>query len=302
MPVIQCPMTDCPYATEDVDVAIAAALLVIHNNVHIAAPPTAVCSSKQRAPKIERPKISSGSSEETWNSFAIRWSMFTSGTMLTDAEKVQHLFQCCDEDLGDAILKGHSSAVSGTEQALLAVMKQMAVIPVAICVRRAEFLATKQDHGEKVRIFFARVKGKAATCAYIVTCSSEICTQVIDFTDIMVKDVLIAGLVDEEIRKEVLGWADLDSKSLKETVSFIEAKEMARNALAKQPITAGVSSYKTKAKHETKLKVKVSCKDCSADIERYVWNKRQGKMIECNLCLRCWKKANPRKGKGIKEE
>ena len=52
-----------------------------------------------------------------------------------------------------------------------------------------------------------------------------------DFTDIIVKDVLVAGLVDEDIKKDVLGWSELDTKDVNETVAFIESKEMARDAL-----------------------------------------------------------------------
>ena len=37
---------------------------------------------------------------------------------------------------------------------------------------------------------------------------------------------------------------------------------------------------------------------CHIEINRYVWNKRQGKTIEVTLYFPCWKKANPRKEKG----
>ena len=301
MPIIQCPMAECPYRTDDVDAAVAAALLVIHNNVHLSAPRTSDASARQRAPKIERPRISAGSSEETWNTFSTRWTMFKQSTRLTGAESVQHLFHCCDEDLGDAILKGHPDAVTGTEDGLLQIIKQMAVIPVAICVRRAELLATKQDHGENARTFYAKVKGKASTCSYSINCSSETCTQLIDFTNVMVKDVVISGLVDEEVKKDVLGWPDLDEKSLEETISFIEAKEMARDALSKGPISAGISSYK-KGKAETKSATKSTCKLCKSEIEKFVWNKRQKKMIECTLCLLCWRKSNPKRERAPKDD
>ena len=58
------------------------------------------------------------------------------------------------------------------------------------------------------------MKGKAATCSYSIVCSGEGCTQANDFTDIMVKDVVISGLADEDVKKEVLGWSDLDNKTL----------------------------------------------------------------------------------------
>lgn len=301
MPVIQCPIAECPYRTEDVDAAIAAALLVIHNNVHVSAPTNANAATRQRAPKIERPKLSAGSSEETWNTFITRWSMFKRSTALAAAESVQQLFHCCDEDLGDALLKGHPDAVAGNEANLLSKIKKLAVIPVAICVRRAELLTTKQDHGENARAFYSKVKGKAATCSYSVDCSSGTCTQVIDFTNIMVKDVIIAGLADEDVKKDVLGWSDLDDRSLEETITFIEAKEMARDALNKGSIAAGLSSYK-KAQSEAKTTPKVQCKSCKAQIDKLVWSKRQKRMIECTLCMPCWKKSNPRRGKPPSED
>ena len=300
MPVIQCPIAECTYRTEDVEVAIAAALLVIHNNVHIAAPPNVQAAIRQRAPKIERPRISAGSSEETWNTFNTRWAMFKRGTELAGAECVQHLFHCCEEDLGDAILKGHPDAVGGSEDQLLVIIKQMAVIPVAICVRRAELLSTNQDHGENARAFYAKVKGKAATCSYSLQCSSGTCTQMNDFTDVMVKDVVITGLADEEVKRDVLGWSDLDDKSLEETVNFIEAKEMARDAMKKGPIAAGISSYKKAVAGESKASTKTLCNLCKTEIEKFVWSKRQKKTVECTLCYPCWRKNNPKRGKGSK--
>ena len=35
--------------------------------------------------------------------------------------------------------------------------------------------------------------------------------------------------MDDDVKMEVLGWVDLDKKSLEETVAFVEAKEMARD-------------------------------------------------------------------------
>ena len=270
---------------------MAAVLLTIHNNEHLAAPRNSETAVRQRAPKIDRPKISAGSSEETWNTFITRWAMFKRSTGMAGADTVQQLFHCCDEDLGDSILKGHPDAINQDEDCLLHKIKQMAVIPVAISVRRADLLNTKQDHGENVRSLYAKVKGKAATCSYSIVCTSETCTQAIDFTNVMVKDVVISGLVDEEIKKEVLGWSDLDEKSIEETITFIEAKEMARDALSKAPIAAGVSSYKKLGTAtDKKPATKVQCKICKSEIEKLVWNRRQQKMIERTHCLSCWKK------------
>ena len=64
----------------------------------------------------------------------------------------------------------------------------MALIPVAISVCRADVLHAKEDQGENLRVFYAKVGGRAATCSYLVKCTSDLCSQVIDFTNIIVKD------------------------------------------------------------------------------------------------------------------
>ena len=247
MPIIHCPIDGCNYQTEDVDASVLAPLLEIHKIAHSTpAPPAAARETRQRPPKIALPKISEGCSEEAWNSWHTRWEMFKRGTILTEDEKVQQLFQCCDESLGDAILRGHPSAVTGDEKTLLAVMKKLAVIPVPRVVRRNDVLKLKQDHGEKTRSFAARVRGKAATCGYKQVCCGTGCNVETDFTEIILKDVLIAGLVDEEIKKEVLGWSEVDEKTVEETLTFIEGKEMARDAMNSGDSAAPISLYKSR--------------------------------------------------------
>jgi hypothetical protein len=54
MPAINCPIDGCPFVTDDVDASIAAALLMVHNNVHTAAAPE---TARQKAPKINRPTV-----------------------------------------------------------------------------------------------------------------------------------------------------------------------------------------------------------------------------------------------------
>lgn len=162
MPNVHCSFPNCEYETGELTAELALELLRLHKPAHDAATANsnAERTTKQKAPKIDRPKISDGSSEETWNAFSARWSMFTRGTHLTPDEKVQQLFQCCDDHLGDAILRGQPEAVNGDEATLLRVIKTFAVVPVARVVRRTEVLALKQDHGESTRNFLARIKGK----------------------------------------------------------------------------------------------------------------------------------------------
>lgn len=45
--------------------------------------------------------------------------------------------------------------------------------------------------------------------------------------------MLITGLIDGGVQKEVLGGADLDSKDGKETATLIKTKEIVHDALMK---------------------------------------------------------------------
>ena len=286
MPVIECPLQSCTYKTPDVDASVAASLLIIHNNVHINAN-----SSKLKPPKMDRPRIGRDCSEEGWNIFRQKWTIFKDSMELTEVEKSRQLYQCCEEDLGDAILRGHEDIVNLNEQELLKMIKQLAVVPVSVVVRRTDFLSTKQDLTENTRSFAARLKGKASTCLYTCKCPKDGCNQIIDFTDIILKDVMVTGLADEDIRKEVLGWENLDEKNVNETIGFIEGKEMARDAMSKPAVTASIFSYKSLNKTTQKPSSKITCSICDKSTDKFVWSNKNKRYIECSACKQCWIKS-----------
>ena len=71
MPAIRCPIEGCTYQTDDVDAAIAAALLTVHGSEHkYESPSTSI--KKEKPPKLDRPHIGLDSSEETWIAFITR--------------------------------------------------------------------------------------------------------------------------------------------------------------------------------------------------------------------------------------
>jgi len=138
-----------------------------------------------------------------------------------------------------------------------------------------------------------------------VQCTSTTCTQKVDFTDIIAKDVMISGLVDDEVKREVLGWHDLDEKTADETVTFVEAKEMARDALHRDSssTTGAISSYKRRSagKDHGQPVQKSKCRECHSEMDKLSWSKREKKIVERSLCLPCWLKINKaknRQGKG----
>ncbi len=64
-----CPVDKCKFRTGRVEAAVAAALLLIHNqDQHV----EKIQPRRHSVPKVERPRIGRGSSEETWIIFRTR--------------------------------------------------------------------------------------------------------------------------------------------------------------------------------------------------------------------------------------
>ena len=99
------------------------------------------------------------------------------------------LFQCCERSLWKLLPKEDPAIIAAGEDELLNAIKLMAVIRVATSVRRANLLATRQDHAESFREFYANVKAAAATCDFNVKCPHDFCADQaeIDYTQMVIK-------------------------------------------------------------------------------------------------------------------
>lgn len=121
-----------------------------------------------------------------------------------------YLMACCDPDLKSSIEKSDPGITGQSETAVLAAIKRHAVISVAASVLRTEHLSIKQDHGETVLDFSARASGKARNCNLKVQCSYG---DFVDYSEEMVKHVVLAGMYGDEIKRKVLRTADIDNKT-----------------------------------------------------------------------------------------
>ena len=180
----------------------------------------------------------------------------------------------------------------------MASIKRLAVISTATSVRKKELLTLRQDHGQPIRSFAARVKGKAQVCAFSKQCTADGCDQIVDYTEDIVKYVVISGIVDEDIKKDVLGHADLDTRSLNDTISLIENKEMAVRAMTtgiSADMTTAVNQTKSKSSRDvqTKLSLKKKCQNCDKLMPKFIL--RKGKLKEFNICIDCWKDQHGKK-------
>ena len=150
--------------------------------------------------------------------------MFRSGSAIDEASASAQLFQCAGDELSNSLLKANPRAASNTLSQLLTHMRSIAVIPVATGVSRTELFQLQQECDEPFRTFAARVRGKAETCAVTTKCE---CTKIVNYTDHMIRDVLLHGISDMDIRREVLGVSDFLETAVNEVISLVESKEMA---------------------------------------------------------------------------
>ena len=97
----------------------------------------------------------------------------------------------------------------------------------------------KQDHGETVLVFSSRALGKARNCKLTVQCPHNAS---VDYSEEMVKQVVLAGMYDDDIKRKVLSTLDIDNKSLNETIAIIETEEMASRSMT--TAQASATSFK----------------------------------------------------------
>ena len=98
---------------------------------------------------------------------------------------------------------------------LMATMKALAVVPLAVGVLRSEVLDMRQKRDQNFRSFAAMVRGKAETCAFV---TQNLCdcgrNNNVDYTDKIISDVLISGIYDVEICREILGIDGVTDRSV----------------------------------------------------------------------------------------
>ena len=284
MVVVTCPIRDCGFKTDDLPDGIVVSLLNLHALEH--SRPTNTAS---RGPKLNRPTIDVGVDEETWNAFFRRWETFRVGSDISDAAAPTQLFQCASEGLGDLLLKSDPSLHTKDLEHVVTAMRSLAVIPVARGVIRAELFQMRQSHEEPIRTFSARVRGKAETCGFTTStkCPHGSPMQA-DYTEEVIRDVLLAGICDLDIRRDALSMTGILEKSVNDVVSIIEGREMARNATPVPSSVAALSNYK-----RNKLKdppTPVPCPDCGKLYLRHRERPGGGTNKEpYRQCRECWR-------------
>ena len=246
-------------------------------------------SQKQKPPKVDRPKISRGISAEEWETFSRKWTTLKKATAIGMSELNSQLLACCDNELENCIYSNTGDIDALTEAQLLVSLKELSVDDISLSTRITELLHTRQAHGESVRPFVARLRGKAAICPFSVKCSDTDCAKDVSFSDSMVKWVLLAGMASSEISREIHGTPDIDDKTLSDTMALIDAKERAARAHTTDGAQAQVSAVSSYKKGATATAIQeTKCVSCGKKTTKFGTNRR-GLQVEFKYCTDCFK-------------
>ena len=229
MAPIRCPAPNCNETfQEDLDPTILVRLLDLHEKT--AHPSQTSQNTSKKCQKVSRPAITTNGSSEDWLYFLTRWSEYKQATDLDDNEVIFQLMECCEESLRKDIIRSFGTLTDKSEEEALESIRTLAVKPENVLVARVQLLNLKQDRDETVRAYCARLRGQAGICKFTKNkgCSCHEIVE-INYSDDIIRDTLIRGLEDDDIRLDILGQCNQEL-SLDETVQMVEAKESGKRS------------------------------------------------------------------------
>ena len=232
---IPCSAPECHFSTDsqvppETDLTTKLTLLQIQREtVH----PTPVTPQAAPTPhstprvKLDPPKLSAGSDQETWELFLRSWGLYKSGMNIQNAQSSVYLFNCLDHDLRDDYLRANPSTLIGEmfEADLTAAVKILAVKVESKLVHRIRKGQATQAPGHSIRNFHATLKGQAKLCQFKVSCPD--CQTIVDYSEEVILDQLVRGISDREILSDLLGETKTDMP-LQDVVDYIARKEQAK--------------------------------------------------------------------------
>ena len=249
MPVIQCPVANCSYVTENVDAVVAASLLNLHATDHAtrATPSTATTPQVE---KVKRPTIFPAGTSEDWSYFQSRWSEYKAATKIQGNDIVIQLLECCDEQLRKDLTRNAGGSLSGKpEVTVMAAIKSLAVREENCMVARVQLHQMRQDRNEPIRRFCARLRGQAGICKFTMKCPN--CDNDVYYTDAILRDVLTRGVADLDIPLDLLSDQNQDM-TLEQVTQLIEAKESGKRSASQLLDTHGVEAARSSYRREKK--------------------------------------------------
>ena len=189
------------------DPTVGIEMLKLHaSGVHAAVNDEVKSVAVSKAEKVPRPVVKMDMGEDDYLYFESKWQSYKRATGLNEAQLIRdQLLAACTDDLSRDLFRLVGSTLQQlTENQLLKRIKELAVQPQNNLINVVKLLELEQEREEQVKNFLARLKGAANVCKLTVKCTAENCQEDVSYSDQVVLHALVRGLVDEEIREEVL--------------------------------------------------------------------------------------------------
>ena len=131
----------------------------------------------------------------------------------------------CDDGLRSRVYDSGDFASLNTVALLLARMKELAVVTVHKSVHIMNLYKMVQQSDENIKAFSARLTGTAEMCGMSVRCVT--CRVDISYRDEVVKQIIITGMFNLDIRQRVLSRTKIgELPTLSTLVEYIAAEEV----------------------------------------------------------------------------
>ena len=226
MAPVQCSVPDCDYVTpENLTRELTLSHLTLHTQaVHLIHQPAAPAAVVSRLEKLPRPVFSLNMTEADWQFKEIDWNSYIEQTPSSDNAKLLQLRAACDDSLRQRVCDSGGWTLR-TVPELLARIKDLAVVKIHKSRHLANLYNIVQQTDEPVRAFVARLTGTADMCGMQVQCTG--CQHNVSYRDEVVKQMIIHGLLNSEIKQRVLSRTGNDElQTLDELVNYIAAEEI----------------------------------------------------------------------------
>ena len=176
---LECPMPDCTGGTGgeawscEGEPTVAVALLQIHGYSHQQAPAATAATPDNRRPRprpLPPPKLEAQCSESRFAEWKVEWDFFKRTVDMPPGSEASYILDCLDEEVRRDVRAATDNVREMSEENLLAEVKRHAVLQRAISSRKMDLYGLKQEDGETVRKFYARIQTLARQCQLTVPC------------------------------------------------------------------------------------------------------------------------------------
>ena len=158
---------------------------------------------------------------------------------------------------------------------------------------RTHLMKMKQGKHESIHTFADKVRQRAKKCEFI-TQSKCRCgeVQVVDYTDKVVVDVVMAGIANAEIRSTILQTNRIEERTLDDLTVMISQEGASRKASSSADLKPGASlkrhcrlSSGTSSSRGLNISPEIPCPKCSMPFREYNGRNTKG-FKHCIACFR----------------